>query len=484
MSMTKALSNALAGLSVVARGTEVVSGNLSNIMTPGYARRELALSVQSLGAGSAGVRVDGITRAVNQGLLAASRQSAGAAAATATLDAFAAGMADVVGMPGSTGALSTALTQFRSALTDAAARPDDTIRLSRTVGSALRLADGLNAAGLSVQAARAEADRAIGADVTLLNRSLDRVAYLNARIASVSGLPEDVSGLMDERQAVIDLISEIVPIQEVDRDAGKVALFSTSGAVLLDGSRPVVFTFAPAEAMSAEQEVTGPLLSLVAQDGVEMTGSQMRMLQGGRLEANFTIRDEEAPRLQAELDAIAYDLQARLGTGGPDPSIVLGQAGLFTDAGAPAQATALTGLAGRLGVNMLVRADKGGDATRLRTGLYAPAGPVGDAANLTAMAAALDVLSPSVTPSRFVGNASMTARLADLEGRVALRRVEAQTDNSIRTTRHDTIASALMAEGVDSDTEMQKLLQYESAYAANARVIQAIDDMLDQLLRI
>lgn len=41
-----------------------------------------------------------------------------------------------------------------------------------------------------------------------------------------------------------------------------------------------------------------------------------------------------------------------------------------------------------------------------------------------------------------------------------------------------------MGDGVDSDAEMQKLLQYEQAYAANARVIQAVNDMMDQLLRI
>lgn len=41
-----------------------------------------------------------------------------------------------------------------------------------------------------------------------------------------------------------------------------------------------------------------------------------------------------------------------------------------------------------------------------------------------------------------------------------------------------------MADGVDTDTEMQRLLQYEQAYAANARVIQAIDEMMNTILRV
>ena len=37
---------------------------------------------------------------------------------------------------------------------------------------------------------------------------------------------------------------------------------------------------------------------------------------------------------------------------------------------------------------------------------------------------------------------------------------------------------------MDSDAEMQKLLQYEQSYAANARVLRAVDEMLDQILGI
>ena len=38
--------------------------------------------------------------------------------------------------------------------------------------------------------------------------------------------------------------------------------------------------------------------------------------------------------------------------------------------------------------------------------------------------------------------------------------------------------------GVDTDREMQDLLQIEKAYAANAKVIQTVDEMLDLLLGI
>jgi len=47
-----------------------------------------------------------------------------------------------------------------------------------------------------------------------------------------------------------------------------------------------------------------------------------------------------------------------------------------------------------------------------------------------------------------------------------------------------TLRKAELERGVDTDAEMERLLLIEQAYAANARVVQAAEDMLDQLLRI
>ena len=56
-----------------------------------------------------------------------------------------------------------------------------------------------------------------------------------------------------------------------------------------------------------------------------------------------------------------------------------------------------------------------------------------------------------------------------------------QSFASVRTTA---LQAAEREAGVDSDDQLQRLLLIEQAYAANARVIQAVDDMLDSLLRI
>ncbi|MCF3972619.1 flagellar hook-associated protein FlgK [Paracoccus salsus] len=485
MSITRALTNAVSGLTANARGTETVASNLANIMTPGYARREVAQTAQTLGGNTGGVRIDGITRIVNASLVAESRLASSASAEASTRLEFLTRMGELIGLPGESGSLGRALDDFSNTLQSSATRPDDELRLSAVVDTAARLATRLNSASQAIQEARGAADRAIAADVATLNASLERVAYLNRRISIIESDGTDASSLVDERQSVIDRIAQIVPLQEVAREHGKVALFTAEGAVLLDGSRPSSFEFSAVGQMTHDLAVGTPPVMRLVQNGAELTAGQMRLFAGGTLAANFAIRDELAPQLQRELDVLALDLHDRLAAPSVDTTIGAADPGLLTDSGLRADIASLSGLSGRIGVNQLVQPEAGGALWRLRSGLGALAqGPVGDSGLLLSLADALSEVRPATAAGGFEGNGSLVSRFAEIEARVATRRVSAEADSSVRNSRSGTIASRLMSDGVDSDAEMQRLLQYEQAYAANARVIQAIEEMMDQILRL
>ena len=64
MSLSNALSNAVSGIVAASRGTEVVASNLANAMTPGFARREVQLSVRPWIGGGGGVHIEGVERVV------------------------------------------------------------------------------------------------------------------------------------------------------------------------------------------------------------------------------------------------------------------------------------------------------------------------------------------------------------------------------------------------------------------------------------
>ena len=67
---------------------------------------------------------------------------------------------------------------------------------------------------------------------------------------------------------------------------------------------------------------------------------------------------------------------------------------------------------------------------------------------------------------------------------VGIARQTADTENSFASSRRNILREAELRTRVDTDAEMQELLLIEQAYAANAKLIQTAEDMLDQLMRI
>ena len=69
MSVTSALAGALSGLSATSRQAEILSSNVANATTPGYARRQVSLGSAVLAGHGQGVQVLGVTRDVDKQLL-------------------------------------------------------------------------------------------------------------------------------------------------------------------------------------------------------------------------------------------------------------------------------------------------------------------------------------------------------------------------------------------------------------------------------
>ena len=482
MSLSNALSNALSGLAAASRGTEVVASNLANATTPGFARRELQLTSRPVIAGGGGVQVEGVTRVLRNSVVAQGRLAEAETARAGTLAAFHRTLSDAVGVPGEAGALSTALSDFDSALLAAAARPENEMGLAGILSAGRTLAGAYNALGTQVQEARGAADRAIAADVELLNTGLGRVANLNRQIAVHLASGDDANVLLDERQRIVDGLSEIVPIKELPRENGRIALFTATGGMLLDGTTPARFDFSPAPVMTAEAVGT-PALGLLKLNGEEVPPSQMGRFTGGRLAANFQIRDLDGPGAQASLDTAARDLHDRFAGAGLDPTLAAGAPGLFTDGGGAA--TTVPGLAQRLTINAAADPDAGGALWRLRDGLQAAApGPVGNADLLIGMQEALGALRPSSLAGMSPAPRSAATLAADLGSWAASGRIEAERVLGGATAQSSTFEAMRQQDGVDSDREMETLLTLERAYASNAKVLQAVDEMLQTMLRL
>ncbi|PJI86101.1 flagellar hook-associated protein 1 FlgK [Yoonia maricola] len=482
MSMSSALNNAVTGLTANARMTEVVSSNLSNALTDGYGRRGVELSSVQVGDRGGGVRVDSITRFVDAGLLADRRLADAALSGQDRSAEFVSRLEQVIGGPDDAAGLGARLAEFERALIAAGSDPASELRLAAVVSRLEGVTGTLQSNSSSIQSLRQDADATIARDIDTLNSALRQVDALNTDILRLSGSGDDPSALLDARQRAVDQIAGIVPIREIPRDNGSIGLMTTSGTPLLD-SAPREFGFQRTPTITADMTLASGALGAITLDGEVLDPANgIGRLDGGSLGAAFALRDQTLVEAQGALDEIAADLIARFQDVANDPSLAPGDLGLLTDQGNPMDVSDLPGLAGRIAVNSAVIAAEGGDSALLRDGLNAVvAGPAGDATQINRWIAALDTPRTDVPGAT---TASASGRIAAYVSEIGTTRLLAEEQLSFTTARWETLREAELADGVDTDVELQKLLQIEQAYAANAKVVQTIDAMMQRLMEL
>ena len=469
MSLNSALLTASSGLSAVSRQALVVSDNVANSGTEGFAPRSVGLSSAVLGGTGTGVRVTGIDRQADPFLGAALRNAGGAEAASMRTADLWRELETVIGTGENPGALGERISALDSALVQARTAPESEPRLSQIIDEAGALVQKFATIDRTLTEARQRADKDIARDIDQLNTGLKQVETLNAQITRELVSGGHPNGLIDERARIVDSLSQIVPLRELPQANGGVSLMTEGGALVLNRT-------------AAQFEVTGTLGEAPLQ--ISMNGRPVALgasgpLTGGRLDAALQMREQTIPQVRGQVDALAADLATRFTGPEADPTLAPGAAGLIQATGPDPDAP---GVAGRLRVNPLADPAQGGDLWRLRSGLGAATpGPVGETAVLDGMLRALETgsqMGPGESARDFGGHA------ARLLSDVGIARNTAEGAQAFASANATQLRERQAADGVDTDAEMQRLLQIEQAYAANARVMRAVDDMLRQLMEI
>ncbi|RPE64755.1 flagellar hook-associated protein 1 FlgK [Pacificibacter maritimus] len=483
MSIGNALSNALSGLNAVSRAADVVSSNVSNAMTEGYGRREIELTSQTLGRFGAGVEVTSITRQSDPVITGERRIADGEVALAETRTDFLNDFTRAMGQPDEAGSISGQIVSLEASLIEASSRPESEARLQNVLYAAQSLTEKINSTADSLVESRIAADQDIGKAVDVLQSSLQQVADLNVAIQQGQSSGYDINSLLDKRQSVVDQISQIVPVKEVLRENNMVALYTPGGSILVD-SKAAELGFSTVATIAPEMSVASGALSGLTINGQPVsTDANKGPIAGGRLAGLFEVRDELIPDAQIKLDAVARDLIERFQTSDVDPTLAIGDAGFFTDGGEAFDPLNEVALSGRLSVNSGVDPVQSGDLWKIRDGLGASAeGEQGNASLLLAMTDALQ--SSRVVSSGGFSSAERTASglSADFYSIIESDALNFETGMSFSAARQENLKSIELEAGVDTDFEMQQLLIIERNYAANAKVIQTVDTLLNQLI--
>lgn len=467
MAISSALSIATSGLNAANARARVTAENVANAQTAGYVRRTAVLAEAQIGGRGDGVRVLGTERAAASGLIAERMRLASAGAEANQRNADIGAITTAFGAPGDETGVFAAYGRFETALRDAAATPENPTLLEGLANTARDLAGRIGQADARANDIRTTADRDIGVAVAEVNDALERLGALNQLAPS-----QVTPAVQDERQRLTDQINAVIPVEVLDR--GDKLHLMTEGGVFLLTDRAHQIEFAPA-GLVGRGETLGAGLSGIMVDGVDLTpsGTGVQRSRSGQLAGLFAVRDDTAPAFQDGLDVLAGALLSRFADDGVDPTKTPGEAGLFTDGAATTPVGGGFGVAGRLQLNVAVDRDAGGDITLLRDGLGATTpGAVGNGDQLNRL---LDAFTAGQGAVRGAADLS-----AELGAKTQIAADRAVVSNVRLSAAQDAERGAL---GVDTDTELQNLLAIEQAYAANARVIQTVSDMLDALLR-
>jgi flagellar hook-associated protein FlgK len=309
------------GLSAIQAGQvnlNVIGQNLANATTPGYNQETVNLVNQSTNGVGTGVDVASITRYTAPPLQTAILQgNADEANSTAQLGiqqqvqtAITAGGTSTSTTSTSTGGIGDALTSFFDQITQLTSTPNDPSVISTVVASASALAGQLNAASSGLDVLSNSLSGQISQTVTQVNSLAGQIGTLNGQISGIVSQGGQANDLEDQRDQLINQLSQQIDVHTVDQPNGVVNVISSGGPIVLG-------------TLSTSFQTTAGSNGTIA---VTPTGSpQPQTFASGTLAGQLEQYNQGIPAVSGQLDTLANTLSAQLneiqatglGTNGP-----------------------------------------------------------------------------------------------------------------------------------------------------------------------
>jgi flagellar hook-associated protein FlgK len=285
----------LSGLNAAQTALDIIGNNIANAATDGYHRQriELAPSAYGQAVGSVGTGVDvvGVTRMMDtllEGEITRQKSSDGQisqelsllGAVETTFGEFAEG-----------GGLNATMDAFFDALRGLAAHPLERVWRSETVGSAEALANEFRRLGASLTSLEDQLVLEAQSTVDSINALTQQIAELNGKIQTIEVGQGQANNLRDQRDRLITELATLAGIETQQREYGTVDV-AIGGLPVVTGS----------VALDLEIHLQSGETLAVSAGGAE--GSSLRV-QGGRLGALLTLKNELLGGIHADLDTLA-----------------------------------------------------------------------------------------------------------------------------------------------------------------------------------
>jgi flagellar hook-associated protein 1 len=320
MSLSSALSTAMAGLRANQAALSIVSSNVANAQTPGYVAQSANQIELAGGAGNgASVRVNGVNRQLDQYIQAQLRTETSGGAYADQIANILSQLQNVYGTPGEAGTLETAFSNFTSAVQALSASSGSSSAQSSLLSAAQSLAQQLNATTQGIQTLRSNIEQDIGVSVGQANVAISQIAQLNSRLQGWNATDPAAATLMDQRDNAINQLAQLMDIRVVTDGTNQATVLTNSGIQLVGGSQASQLDFNSQGTLNANAQWNGnPALSGVGTITVKLpNGGNFDMIANnaiasGQLAADLKLRDKTLVTAQAQVDQLAAALASSL----------------------------------------------------------------------------------------------------------------------------------------------------------------------------
>src|SRR5579862_224587 len=284
------LSTSVSGLLAFEQALDVTSNNIANAATTGYSTESIELTPQT-GSGTidnyvgGGVAVEGVTRAYSELLAQQVRSSQASYSSTNTLASQAAQIDNMLSAS-STGLTST-LQSFVNALQTLSSSPSSTASRQALLSEAQALTQQLTGYQGQISQYGGSLEQQIGTDVTQINSLASGIASLNQQISNAQAGGQQPNQLMDQRDNLIDQLSQYVTVNTATETDGAMDVYIGSGQALVSGSVAQKLSTIPSQYNATELDVGLSTAGGTADITPEISGGDL----GGLLAARSQVID-------------------------------------------------------------------------------------------------------------------------------------------------------------------------------------------------
>lgn len=473
----------------------VVSNNIANANTPGYSRQSIELKTsssypqpivgtQSLpGTFGTGVEIESISRTRDSFLDAQYRVESCTYGQYQQKQWALENIEGILAEPSDSGILSK-LDQFFSSAQDLTLNPESLSVRTSFVQQAVDLSVVLNQQAAQLQELREtlvgnETDLTsvqqskLGMYVVDVNSKLESLAHVNREIITLKGNGVEPNDLLDERDRILDDLSQLLPLTVVENTNGSVNV-SLGANALVTGS--IVNNTLSVQNSGdindpADVLLSGPpIVNVNADINSGICGGILEM--GGNDPTKITVYD-----MIENLDTLANEIATQINalqSGGRYIDSATGQ--LVNSAGAFDEL--FTGGPPVTAANISVDQDLIDDPNRVSAAIITAANDeVGSSGQALAMAQLRNIAFAALGNATFNGFQSSNVSALGVQAKSVDNFVDSQGTlvNQIDLRRES-------VSGVNLDEELVDLIRYQRAFEASSRVMSTMNDILDVLI--